>query len=53
MLTTLFQSGLGPKEIIYYGLIIFFALMLSFSIHEFMHAFVAGSVTARPAIWAV
>lgn len=50
MLTTLFQSGLGPKEIIYYGLIIFFALMLSFSIHEFMHAFVAdwlGDSTPR------
>jgi Zn-dependent protease len=50
MLTTLFQSGLGPKEIIYYGLIVFFALMLSFSIHEFMHAFVAdwlGDSTPR------
>lgn len=50
MLTTLFQSGLGPKEIIYYGLIIFFALMLSFSLHEFMHAFVAdwlGDSTPR------
>lgn len=50
MLTTLFQSGLGPREIVYYALIVFFALMLSFSIHEFMHAFVAdwlGDSTPR------
>ena len=42
--------GLSPKEIAYYGAIMLFALMLSFSIHEFMHAFVAdrlGDPTPR------
>lgn len=50
MLVNLLRSGLSPKEIILYGLIMLFALMLSFSIHEFMHAFVAdwlGDKTPR------
>ncbi|MBO4449049.1 MAG: site-2 protease family protein [Clostridiales bacterium] len=50
MLINLFQSGLGPKEILFYGIIMFFALTLSFSFHEFMHAYVAdwlGDPTPR------
>ena len=50
MLVELLRSGLGPREIVYYGLIMLFALMLSFSIHEFMHAYVAdwlGDPTPR------
>lgn len=50
MLVTLFRSGLGPKEILFYGIIMLFALTLSFSFHEFMHAFVAdrlGDPTPR------
>lgn len=41
---------MSPKEIVLYGLIMLFALMLSFSVHEFMHAFVAdwlGDKTPR------
>ena len=41
MLTRLFQSGLEPRQIAYLAMIMLFALMLSFSVHEFMHAFVA------------
>lgn len=41
MIIDLFRQGLEPKEIIYYLIIILFALMLSFSIHEYMHAAVA------------
>ena len=50
MLLTLLRSGLSPKEIVLYGFIMLFALMLSFSIHEFMHAYVAdwlGDPTPR------
>lgn len=50
MLVTLLRSGLGPKEILFYGIIMLFALTLSFSFHEFMHAFVAdrlGDPTPR------
>ena len=50
MLSRLFRSGMSPKEIVLYGLIMLFALMLSFSVHEFMHAFVAdwlGDKTPR------
>ena len=50
MLTRLFQSGLEPRQIAYLALIMLFALMLSFSVHEFMHAFVAdwlGDSTPR------
>ena len=50
MLVSLIRMGLSPKEIAYYGAIMLFALMLSFSIHEFMHAFVAdrlGDPTPR------
>jgi len=50
MLIRLIQSGLSPQEIVLYGLVMLFALMLSFSIHEFMHAFVAdwlGDPTPR------
>ena len=42
MLINLLRSGLGPKEIIFYGIVMFFALTLSFSIHEYMHAAVAN-----------
>lgn len=38
MLINLFKQGLSPKEIVYYLLIMLFALLLSFSVHEFMHA---------------
>lgn len=38
MLIRLLRSGLSPREIIFYALIMLFALMLSFSVHEFMHA---------------
>ena len=41
MLINLFRSGLEPREIIYLLIIYIFALTLSFSIHEFMHASVA------------
>ena len=50
MLINLLRSGLGPKEILFYGIVMFFALTLSFSIHEFMHAAVAdwlGDPTPR------
>jgi Zn-dependent protease len=50
MLINLLRSGLGPKEIVFYGIVMLFALTLSFSIHEFMHAFVAdwlGDSTPR------
>ncbi len=38
MLIDLFRSGLSPQEIIYYIIIYIFAMVLAFSIHEFMHA---------------
>lgn len=41
MLISLLKLGLSPQEIIYYLIIMIFALTLSFSIHEFMHAAVA------------
>ncbi len=50
MLFALFDMHLSPGEMIFYLLIMLFALTLSFSIHEFMHAFVAhklGDDTAR------
>ena len=50
MLINLLRSGLGPKEIVFYGIVMLFALTLSFSFHEFMHAFVAdrlGDPTPR------
>lgn len=50
MLVRLIQSGKSPQEIIVEGLIMLFALMLSFSVHEFMHAFAAdrlGDPTPR------
>ncbi len=50
MLINLLRSGLGPKEIVFYGIVMLFALTLSFSIHEFMHAAVAdwlGDPTPR------
>ncbi|MBR5182508.1 MAG: site-2 protease family protein [Clostridiales bacterium] len=50
MLVKLFGLGLSPQEIVLYGLVMLFALMLSFSVHEFMHAFAAdrlGDPTPR------
>lgn len=50
MLIRLFRIGLSPREIIFYALIMLFALMLSFSVHEFMHAAAAdwlGDKTPR------
>lgn len=50
MLLNLLRSGLSPKEMLFYGIVMFFALTLSFSIHEFMHAAVAdwlGDPTPR------
>lgn len=50
MLIDLFQSGYEPKQIAYFLIIYIFALTLSFSIHEFMHAFTAdwlGDSTPR------
>ena len=50
MIIDLFRQGLSAQEIIYYLIIFLFALMLSFSIHEFMHAAVAvwlGDPTPR------
>lgn len=41
MLVQLIGSGLSPREIAYYAIIILFAMTLSFSVHEFMHAAVA------------
>jgi len=41
MLFALFDMHLSAKEFIYYLLIMLFALVLSFSVHEFMHAYVA------------
>lgn len=50
MIIDLFRQGLSAQEIIYYLIIFLFALLLSFSIHEFMHAAVAvwlGDPTPR------
>ena len=50
MLIRLIQLNISVPEKILYGLIMIFALMLSFSIHEFMHAFAAdrlGDPTPR------
>lgn len=50
MLIRLIQMDISVQEKILYGLIMIFALMLSFSIHEFMHAFAAdrlGDPTPR------
>ena len=50
MIIDLFRQGLSPQEIIYYLIIFLFALTLSFSLHEFMHAAVAvwlGDPTPR------
>lgn len=50
MLFRLLQSGYSGKEIFYFLLIMLFALTISFSVHEFMHAFVAtrlGDFTPR------
>ena len=50
MLITLLQLGLSPQQIVYYLIILIFALTLSFSVHEFMHAAVAvwlGDPTPR------
>ena len=50
MLIRLIQMNISIPEKILYGLIMIFALMLSFSIHEFMHAFAAdrlGDPTPR------
>ena len=50
MLLVLFQQGLSVQEIIYLGIIVIFAMTLSFSFHEFMHAAVAvwlGDETPR------
>lgn len=41
MLIQLLRSGLDVREIIYFVIIYVIALMLAFSIHEFMHASVA------------
>lgn len=41
MLLQLFNKGLSAQEIIFYLLIMLFAMTLSFSLHEFMHAAVA------------
>lgn len=50
MLLVLLQQGLSVQEIIYLGIILIFAMTLSFSFHEFMHAAVAvwlGDETPR------
>lgn len=50
MLVDLFRSGYEPKQIAYLLIIYVFALTLSFSIHEFMHAYTAdwlGDPTPR------
>ena len=50
MLIQLLRSGLDVREIIYFVIIYVIALMLAFSIHEFMHASVAvwlGDPTPR------
>ena len=50
MIIDLFRQGLSAQEIIYYLIIFLFALTLSFSFHEFMHAAVAvwlGDETPR------
>ena len=50
MIIDLFRQGLSAQEIIYYLIIFLFALTLSFSVHEFMHAAVAvwlGDPTPR------
>ncbi len=50
MIIDLFRQGLSAQQIIYYLIIFLFALTLSFSIHEFMHAAVAvwlGDPTPR------
>ena len=50
MIIDLFRSGYSIQEIIYYLIICLFALTLSFSVHEFMHAAVAvwlGDETPR------
>ncbi|WP_051688428.1 site-2 protease family protein [Butyrivibrio sp. AE2032] len=50
MIIDLFRQGLSPQQIIYYLIIFLFALTLSFSVHEFMHAAVAvwlGDETPR------
>ena len=41
MIIDLFRQGLSAQEIVYYLIIFLFALTLSFSLHEFMHAAVA------------
>ena len=50
MIIDLFRQGLSPQEIIYYIIIFLFAMTLSFSFHEFMHAATAvwlGDETPR------
>lgn len=50
MIIDLFRSGLSAQEIVYYLIIILFALTISFAFHEFMHASVAvwlGDPTPR------
>lgn len=50
MIIDLFRQGLSPQEIAYYLIIFLFALTLSFSLHEFMHAATAvwlGDPTPR------
>ena len=50
MIIDLFRQGLSAQEIVYYLIIFLFALTLSFSFHEFMHAAVAvwlGDPTPR------
>ena len=50
MLLVLFQQGLSAQEIAYLAIIVIFAMTLSFSFHEFMHAAVAvwlGDETPR------
>ena len=50
MIIDLFRRGLPIEQIVYYLIVILFALTLSFSIHEFMHAAVAvwlGDETPR------
>lgn len=50
MLIQLIRGGYSGKEIVFYLLIMLLALTLTFSVHEFMHAFVAyklGDPTAK------
>ena len=50
MIISLFSQGLSAQQIIYYLIIILFALTISFAFHEFMHAAVAvwlGDPTPR------